>query len=338
MEIRIGDKVRFLTEKMEGKVTGVIDPRTVEVYCDEYGFEIPASVNDLVVIQPTSGKSSATPASTAPVLPGGEDKPATDTLHLAFVPEKGKQLADSRFELYLVNDTPLTVLYSAATLSEGQCSGLSAGSCNPGSVSELGSFTLKELDDVEQFSVQALFFKKGNYPLRPAIDTTVKIKPVSLCKAGSYHKERWFSLPVLMRSLETYYPPVEEMLERLPEEGDKQWKQVKSEKKAGSTEPSAEKPITGRVLEIDLHAGEILETLAGMDSKDILEYQLDLFRKTLDENKLKRGQKIVFIHGKGDGVLRQRILWELQTQYKRFRHQDASFKQYGYGATLVTIL
>ncbi len=74
-----------------------------------------------------------------------------------------------------------------------------------------------------------------------------------------------------------------------------------------------------------------------MENKDILEYQLDVFRKTLEEYKLRKGKKIVFIHGKGDGVLRQRILWELQTRYKRFHHQDASFKQYGYGATLVTI-
>lgn len=63
-----------------------------------------------------------------------------------------------------------------------------------------------------------------------------------------------------------------------------------------------------------------------MENKDILDYQLDVFHKTLEKYKLRKGQKIVFIHGKGDGVLRQRILWELQTKYKRFRHQDASFK------------
>jgi len=74
-----------------------------------------------------------------------------------------------------------------------------------------------------------------------------------------------------------------------------------------------------------------------MERHDILEYQLDVFRKTMEKYKLRRGQKIVFIHGKGEGVLRQRILWELDTKYKRHQHQDASFKQYGYGATLVTI-
>ena len=74
-----------------------------------------------------------------------------------------------------------------------------------------------------------------------------------------------------------------------------------------------------------------------MNNKDILEYQLEVFRKTMEEYKLRKGQKIVFIHGKGDGILRQRILWELQTKYKRHHHQDTSFKQYGYGATMVTI-
>ena len=50
MNIRIGDIVRFISDKLEGKVTGIIDNNTVNVYCDEYGFEIPASVNNLVVI------------------------------------------------------------------------------------------------------------------------------------------------------------------------------------------------------------------------------------------------------------------------------------------------
>ena len=44
MNIRIGDIVRFISDKLEGKVTGIIDNNTVNVYCDEYGFEIPASV------------------------------------------------------------------------------------------------------------------------------------------------------------------------------------------------------------------------------------------------------------------------------------------------------
>jgi dsDNA-specific endonuclease/ATPase MutS2 len=51
----------------------------------------------------------------------------------------------------------------------------------------------------------------------------------------------------------------------------------------------------------------------------------------------KKGQKIVFIHGKGEGVLRNAIIKELKSKYKTCTHQDASFQEYGFGATMVTI-
>jgi dsDNA-specific endonuclease/ATPase MutS2 len=88
---------------------------------------------------------------------------------------------------------------------------------------------------------------------------------------------------------------------------------------------------------VDLHAHELLDTTAGMSNSEILNYQLDVFRKTLDEYKNKKGQKIVFIHGKGDGVLRKALLQELKYKYKNYQSQDASFREYGFGATMVTI-
>ena len=51
----------------------------------------------------------------------------------------------------------------------------------------------------------------------------------------------------------------------------------------------------------------------------------------------KKGQQIVFIHGKGEGVLREAIIKELQRRYRTCLWQDASFREYGFGATLVTI-
>lgn len=57
----------------------------------------------------------------------------------------------------------------------------------------------------------------------------------------------------------------------------------------------------------------------------------------LDRYKTNKGQKIIFIHGKGEGVLRQAIIHELNYKYKHFQYQDASFQEYGYGATQVTI-
>ncbi|HCF81364.1 MAG TPA: DUF2027 domain-containing protein, partial [Porphyromonadaceae bacterium] len=47
--------------------------------------------------------------------------------------------------------------------------------------------------------------------------------------------------------------------------------------------------------------------------------------------------KIVFIHGKGDGVLKNTLLKEIKNKYKSCYYQDASFREYGFGATMVTI-
>ena len=100
--------------------------------------------------------------------------------------------------------------------------------------------------------------------------------------------------------------------------------------------PEAKVP-KNNIIEIDLHAHELLDSTAGMSNGEILNYQLDVFRKTLEEYKSKTGLKIIFIHGKGEGVLRKAIEKELNTRYKQHYYQDASFREYGFGATMVTI-
>lgn len=335
MNIRIGDIVRFLTEKLEGKVTGIIDHSTVNVFVEEYGFEIPASSNDLVVIHTdfnkteASGKSDTSGGSTQKTVP---ISPA-NTVYLAIVPDNFNNLQDSRYELFIVNDTTQTCLFSVYFRKEDKYTGIIAGNCSPDTVSSIGVFTLKEIDtNIKGVHIQVLFFQKGPTTLKKTIETEIKLNPVNLCKSGSYKHSRWFNSISILRPLDTeHFIETEEINEEELQQA------IKEKKIAETSVARPQKTVTGNLVEIDLHSQELLETTAGMDNKDILEYQLDVFRKTMDEYKLRRGQKIVFIHGKGDGILRQRIIWELQTKYKRHHHQDASFKQYGYGATLVTI-
>ena len=81
----------------------------------------------------------------------------------------------------------------------------------------------------------------------------------------------------------------------------------------------------------------MLDTTAGMNNADLLEYQLQKFHEVMKEEIQHKGQKIVFIHGKGDGILKNALLKELKTKYPTCYYQDASFQEYGYGATMVTI-
>lgn len=334
MNIRIGDIVRFLTEKLEGKVTGIVDNSTVNVFVDEYGFEIPASINDLVVIH--SDIAPATTTSTGSKIPAQKavSMQSANTLYLAIVPDNFNNLPGSRYELFIVNDTAQTCLYSVAFRQGDRYTGIVAGNCSPDSACSIGLYSLKDIDtNIKAVNVQAVFFHKGITTLKNPIEAEVKLNSVNLCKAGAYKHSRWFDSISLLRPLDK-----EQLIET--EEIDEQQLQEAIKEKKSSEAPSLNRPqkqVVGNIVEIDLHSNELLETTAGMESKDILEYQLEVFRKTMEEYKLRKGQKIVFIHGKGDGILRQRILWELQTKHKRHHHQDASFKQYGYGATMVTI-
>jgi len=48
-------------------------------------------------------------------------------------------------------------------------------------------------------------------------------------------------------------------------------------------------------------------------------------------------KRIVFIHGVGQGVLKQEVASLLSKKFKKYYFQDASFKEYGYGATMVIL-
>ena len=91
------------------------------------------------------------------------------------------------------------------------------------------------------------------------------------------------------------------------------------------------------IVEVDLHIQQLVETTTGMDNAAMLQHQLGVFRKTMESYRAAKGQKIVFIHGKGEGVLRKAIIDELKLKWPKCEYQDASFQQYGFGATMVTI-
>ena len=93
MNIRIGDIVRFISEKMEGKVTGIIDNTTVNIFVDDYGFEIPASTSDLVVIHSDFTPSKPDSSSVTQVQKGVTME-SGDTLYFAIVPDNFNNLPD----------------------------------------------------------------------------------------------------------------------------------------------------------------------------------------------------------------------------------------------------
>lgn len=87
---------------------------------------------------------------------------------------------------------------------------------------------------------------------------------------------------------------------------------------------------------VDLHASEILDSTDGMTSGEILNAQLSRFdiAMSLAVKSGKHG-RIVFVHGVGSGKLKYELQKALKRDYPKLAYQDASFKEYGYGAIMI---
>ena len=89
------------------------------------------------------------------------------------------------------------------------------------------------------------------------------------------------------------------------------------------------------IKEVDLHIHELIDSDIGMSNFDKLSLQLKIARKELESAISKKHPKIIFIHGRGAGVLKNELI-RLFEKYNVDYH-DASYIEYGQGATEVII-
>ena len=261
-------------------------------------------------------------------------------VYYAFVPEDVQNFSKTSFACYLVNDSNYYVHYLYMSVEGGSYKLRGEGELEPNMKMYVESFALEDLNEIDRVRFQLLSFKRDK----------------EFYKLHTFQKNDFFETPALLYPVvkndgvaqlkpvdaeKLIYVDEEKDEKKLENKGGEAMKNAMEKLKNSSLNTSAShrnnRANGDDILVVDLHADELLETTVGMGSADILNYQLDYFRRTLEENKHNKGKRIVFIHGKGEGVLRHAIVNELRYRYKNYRYQDASFQEYGYGATQVTI-
>lgn len=90
-------------------------------------------------------------------------------------------------------------------------------------------------------------------------------------------------------------------------------------------------------MEVDLHVHKLVKSTKGMTNHQIVTLQLDTAKGQLDFAIGKRIPRIVFIHGVGQGVLKEELKY-LFGRYDNVRISDADYKKYGLGAMEVYIV
>lgn len=389
--MKIGDKVRFLSESGGGVIAG-FQGKNIVLVEDEDGFQIPTPANEIIcvqnddysitnVVKPTTHKTtSVKQALCHPTLDDeekdGEEKTPADkefifhapieerkggnllSCYLAFVPIDIKNVTNTRFECYFVNDSNYYVHFAYLTAEGQNWNFKTSMEVEPNTKEFIEEFGRDVLNKLGHIAIQLMAYKREKaFILKPTIDVQFRIDPVKFYKLNTFQDNDFFEQPALLYTIvendkvtrplvvdakqlkaEMYHQEKKDNNTQTFEHNnrDSYVRRYENNKKNGNPYQIKHRGDEDIVV-VDLHADCLLETTAGMSATDILNYQMDKFRETLTKYAHKRGQRIVFIHGKGEGVLRRAIINDLNYRYKRYQYQDASFQEYGYGATQVTI-
>lgn len=345
--MKIGDNIRYLNAQGGGVVKAFKGKDTVLVE-DQDGFDVPVLIKECIVIASASEPQvrqtvKALDDQIHPELKNDTELEIYETKEgelinvcLAYLPIDIKSLSTSGYEGYLINDSNYYLTFNYMNRTENGWVSRFTGTVEPNTKVFIEEFEKEDLNSLERICIQFFVYKKNkSFTLKNTCSVELRLDPVKFYKLHSFKENDYFEDTALIYQVMKNDLPEKEIIiyaENL--------EQAINEKKQ-SIRPrieSAKKSKNNKLLlEVDLHIEALVDTKAGLSPTDILEFQLVKFRETMDQYRGNKGQKIVFIHGKGNGVLKKSILDEIKAKYKNAISQDASFQEYGYGATMVTI-
>jgi len=293
-----------------------------------------------------SARPSASSEDEAPYFTDDLDSADGEKINisLAFMPVTEDKLQNTDFDLYLINDDNYFVSFFISTKDDSSFENeeerwvlREQGTIEPHTRLLLNRITNGHAGDWERINVQAIAFKdKRSFVQKPAFNASLHLSPTRLYKQNAFTANDYFDRNALVLAVvkdDRQAAPtaisaetIEEAIVTKPAEKTPALK-TRIEKKEKKDD----------ILEIDLHIDKLLDDTTGMQPKDILDYQVSKFRQTMEAHKKEKGKRIVFIHGKGEGVLRKELWKRLTLEYPSCDKQDASFLRYGFGATMVTI-
>ena len=220
-----GDKVRFLSEIGGGRVAG-FQGKDIVLVEDEDGFEVPMRISEVVVIgeedydtrhlvEIKNGKKEERAAAEEETETEPADKPLTfkapieerrggDKLsaYLAFVPIDLKELSDTRFESYIVNDCNYYLHYVYLTAESNSWQVRAMGEIDPNTKMFIEELGRDQLNELEHSCIQLLAYKRDKYFLKkPVVDALINLDLVKFYKLHTFRENQFFEQPALIYTI-----------------------------------------------------------------------------------------------------------------------------------------
>jgi hypothetical protein len=347
MNVKVGDKVKFLDEKGKGIITKIINKTTVGVTIED-GFEIPYAISNLVVetdksaaekntiIQPLSSAikqiQPAEPELLHPISHATIEE--EEGIHLAFSPENAKDISHSNINVWLINHTSYTILFTYSVWNNGNYLTLETGEIADLNADLMQTIHRKELNDHRNFKIDVLFFSEQLHDHQHPVSNVIKLKPIKLYKENAFQQNGFIPDKALIfpvyklndgQQAPEAYMITEKKLSTILFQKSKVTEKPKTSKPHANNNPANE-------MEIDLHIEELLDDYSNMSNAEIIQVQLTCFQKALDKAMNEHFKKLIVIHGVGNGRLKQEVR-ALIASHSALKYYDASYARFGFGAT-----
>ncbi len=351
MQFKIGDKVRFLDEMGGGTVTAILDNRMIKIETKD-GFEIPVLSSELILDyreqavteEPVAGikekpgkvpQPEVIPESTTSLInPWGKVK-EEEGIYLVYEPHDQQWFLTGDLDVVLVNHTSFEILYNLFLETGGILKGIDYGSVPGNSKIILGTISRDDLEDWTKGALQILIHEENVERLYLPIHTDLNIRINRFFKEGSYTSNTLVNGKALISvvALKSIFQAAGSKETDLKIGSHAQKVQLKTKVEA----PFIEKYKTqyGEAV-VDLHIAEIVNNIAGLSSRDMFDIQMEHFRKALNSAIKNDYNKVTFIHGVGNGILKNTLIDALKN-YENLENKRASISKFGVGALDVII-
>lgn len=313
MKFKLGDFVRFVDERIEGYITRIIDEETVAV-TDQDDFEIPVRISQITWVHGHEPKDRV-----AAVADNQSENTETFQQTGIYLAVATDERTSSVVHFHLLNQSSFELLGTLKTEKDNKYKGEYAGQLGPQAITTVYSASLAELDKWPEFHIQLLLYTKAD--LKPSLPLFISRKFRAKDFAGAKKPIPFIKNTGWLIRLDE--PEMVIDAQKLKESFHK---------------PAEEKKlIENPGKEIDLHIEKLRDDYQFLNSSEILDIQLSYFKRSLEAAIVHKLDSVIFIHGTGNGVLKNEIhkIISKHPQVKTF--MDARKEKFGYGATQVVL-